>query len=242
MNITDSDIKLLGNYLIVNSIGLNDPGFSEGKAGISIVLFELASILDNELFESCAFELLEESLLSNITEIDFFNGLTGIGYSLLYLLNKGYIDADFDELFREKHLLIIEKFLDPEFHFQLIELLYLWEYKKFKGALPSQEEYIINHKLSSIDVKVCSDNEFINTLFGYYSLEGGLNKSLYIRFMKEFYSNLKTNNIEQSILFSYRDNLYFNNIRKVKMVIIDWIRMKHLPNKCSYLDDLVFIL
>lgn len=104
--IQESTIRKLVDYVLLNACSVNSSGLYNGKAGLSLALFEVARYLKDEYIEEQAFELLQESLLSKNENIDFENGLSGIGYVLLYLIENKFIDADFDELFIDNHLKI----------------------------------------------------------------------------------------------------------------------------------------
>ncbi|WP_420187415.1 hypothetical protein M1B74_01310 [Bacteroides pyogenes] len=104
-------IRKLVDYLLLNAYSVNSSGLYNGKAGISLALFETARFLQDEYIEEQAFDLLQESLITKNNDIGFENGLSGIGYVLLYLINNNFIDADFDELFGENHGKIEEKLI-----------------------------------------------------------------------------------------------------------------------------------
>ena len=107
----NKDIILnLVNYLLLNACSINSSGLYNGKAGIAWALFETARFLQDEYIEEQAFELLQEALISKTDDIGFENGLSGIGYVLLYLIKNDFIDADFDELFDEQYEKILTGF------------------------------------------------------------------------------------------------------------------------------------
>lgn len=107
----NKDIILnLVNYLLLNACSINSSGLYNGKAGIAWALFETACFLQDEYIEEQAFELLQEALISKTDDIGFENGLSGIGYVLLYLIKNDFIDADFDELFDEQYEKILSGF------------------------------------------------------------------------------------------------------------------------------------
>jgi hypothetical protein len=91
---------------MLNAYSISSVGLYNGKSGIALCLFEIANYLNDKNIEENAFELLQESLaLSNKNtkaHIDFSNGLIGIAFVLLYLIKNRFIDADFEELFREQ--------------------------------------------------------------------------------------------------------------------------------------------
>ena len=91
------------DYLILNGYSVKSTGLYNGKTGISLCLFELAHYLKDGEIEKHAFELLQESLIlsSKKKDISFKNGLSGVGFVLLYLIKNQLIDADFEELFED---------------------------------------------------------------------------------------------------------------------------------------------
>lgn len=90
------------DYLLINSSSITQSGLYRGKAGIALTLFELSRHKHNGYLEEQACELMQESLLSNTSDIGFENGSAGIGYVLSYLIENKFIDADFNELFDDK--------------------------------------------------------------------------------------------------------------------------------------------
>lgn len=92
-------IRKLTDFVLLNSCSINSSGLYNGKAGMALALFEISRCLQDEYIEDQASELLQESLLSKNEDIGFENGLSGIGFALLYLINNKFIDADFEELF-----------------------------------------------------------------------------------------------------------------------------------------------
>lgn len=109
--ITKTDISKLVDYLLLNAYSVNSSGLYNGKAGISLCLFEIARFLQDDYIENHAFELLQQSLLTRSEDIGFENGLSGVGYVLTYLIKNKFIDADFDELFGLQ-LKKIEKYIE----------------------------------------------------------------------------------------------------------------------------------
>ncbi|MCC8146070.1 MAG: hypothetical protein LIO93_06470, partial [Bacteroidales bacterium] len=74
------------------------------KIGVALWLVELADSLNEDKIEEHAFEILQESLALSKKKIDisFNNGLSGIGFSLFYLIKNQLLDADFNELFEQQ--------------------------------------------------------------------------------------------------------------------------------------------
>lgn len=92
-------VRKLIDYILLNAYSVNSTGLHNGKAGIALALFEIAKHFQDNYIEEQAIELLKESLLSKNGNICFEEGLSGIGYVLLYLIKNKRIEADFDKLF-----------------------------------------------------------------------------------------------------------------------------------------------
>lgn len=110
----DKTIHKLIDFILLNSNSVNICGLYNGKAGIALALFEAARYLHDDEIENEAFRLLQEALLSKKQDFSFENGLTGIGYALLYLIQNKFVDADFDEIFGTQYKTIIESFTSIE--------------------------------------------------------------------------------------------------------------------------------
>ena len=104
-------INKFTDFLLLNANSVNSIGLYNGKAGISLCLFELAQYINDETLEELAFELLQEilALSSRNEKINFEGGLSGVGFVLLYLIQNQKIDADYGELFGEQNHKIISR-------------------------------------------------------------------------------------------------------------------------------------
>lgn len=105
-------VHKLTDYILLNSCSTSSLGLYNGKAGMALALFEVAKSLQDEYIEEQASELLQESLLSKNDDIGFENGLSGIGYVLLYLIENNFVDANFEELFGDNLFKIINTIKD----------------------------------------------------------------------------------------------------------------------------------
>lgn len=102
-NRRNSSINRLADYVLLNAYSLNSAGFYNGKAGLSLALFEVARLLHNEYLEEHAFELIQEALVaSRNSSYSFENGLSGVGYVFRYLINNNFLEADFEDFFGEQ--------------------------------------------------------------------------------------------------------------------------------------------
>lgn len=100
-------VKKIADQIIKNVNKVDSTGLYNGKAGLSLSLFLAAEYLQDEHIDEAANKLFLESLLIRNSDISFENGLSGVGYSLLYLLEKEIVDADFDEVFGTQYETII---------------------------------------------------------------------------------------------------------------------------------------
>lgn len=79
-----------------------------------MALFEASRYLQNENVENEAFKLLQEAIIFNPGDLSFENGLSGIGYIVMCLIDKNFIEADFDEIFGEQYEKIVKSIVDVE--------------------------------------------------------------------------------------------------------------------------------
>ncbi len=107
MRLSEETTLKIADYLILSSTNTLETGIYKGKAGHALSLFELAALIDNENIEQAAFNIIKEALLTRTQNINFKEGLSGLGHVLLYLIKYNFIDADFRELFGEKDDLIL---------------------------------------------------------------------------------------------------------------------------------------
>ena len=108
-----SSIHKLTDYILLNACSVNSSGLYNGKAGMALALFEVARYLQDEYIDEQAFNLFEEALVTQNEDIGFENGLSGVGYMLLYLMGNDFIDSDFEELFGENRIKIETGLIAP---------------------------------------------------------------------------------------------------------------------------------
>ena len=103
MQLTISTDQRISNTLLLNASFIGNIGVLHGKMGISICFYHLARQTGNQIYEDYAGELIDEiyeEITAN-TPVGFENGLAGIGYGIEYLVHKGFIVADTDEVVEE---------------------------------------------------------------------------------------------------------------------------------------------
>ncbi len=122
------DISKLVDQILLNAISINSSGLYNGKAGLSLVLFEASRYLNDENTENEAFHFLQEALVMKSQDYSFENGLSGIGYVLCYLIKNKFIEADFYEIFGKQYEQIIKDILtirnDPERLLRSLKVIY----------------------------------------------------------------------------------------------------------------------
>ena len=160
------------DFLILNAYSVNSLGLYNGKAGISLCLFELAQYLKDETLEDKALELLQETLaLSSKGEaINFEAGLSGIGFVLLYLIQNQILDADYKDLFEEQNQKVISR-LQEKSNFSVKDLSFVI-FLDLLAKLADNEEInvLIDRILTDIEKSL---NEQLDK---FYSTDSGVTK------------------------------------------------------------------
>ena len=106
-NVTAYDIV---KFLLRYGDTMDVSGLYNGKAGLSLALFVAADYLRDEYLQDTAFYYLKEVLVTKNNDFGFENGLSGIGYTLLYLIEHKFLDTDYDEIFRTQHKEILNHY------------------------------------------------------------------------------------------------------------------------------------
>lgn len=97
-------------YLLFNENSARSCGLFNGKAGIAWSLFEAARYLKDERIENAAFSMFQEAMVRCVNDSGFEEGLAGIGFLLIYLIENKFIDGDFKELFGDKCTVVLGEF------------------------------------------------------------------------------------------------------------------------------------
>jgi hypothetical protein len=137
-------IKGLADYILLNAYSVRSAGLYDGKSGISLCLFETAYYLNEDDLAEKAFDLLQESIViaDNSYDLGFENGLTGIGFIILYLIENKFIDADFHELFERQFSRIQEGMKeksDASSFFDIRALLFWDKYSRNQKSVEYRE-------------------------------------------------------------------------------------------------------
>lgn len=105
----ESAFKNSINFVLLNLYALADVSLCHGKAGVALLLFELYRCTNEEKYEEYAYELLKEVLVYEIESKTFASGCAGIGYLLQYLIKNDFLDADYEELYFDRHRKVLEE-------------------------------------------------------------------------------------------------------------------------------------
>ncbi len=97
------------------------PYLYAGKMGYAVTLFGLSRTVNDEQLAEVAFLLLQQSLAASSQYVGFEQGLSGLGYGLLHLIETEQVEADFMELFGDK-IEVIQRSLE-KIEFCPMELL-----------------------------------------------------------------------------------------------------------------------
>lgn len=96
----DSFLHAIINRLVLNASFINNLGLYHGKMGIAIFFAYYAKYTQNTLYENFTYDLIEEIYEDIHTEypVNLENGLCGIGWGILYLLQNSLIQGEPDEI------------------------------------------------------------------------------------------------------------------------------------------------
>jgi hypothetical protein len=89
----DSYLKRISNILILNSSFINNLGLLNGKMGVALFFYHYSVYSGIDKFKDLTKDMVNCILqeISDETPIDFANGLTGIGWGIEYLVNRGFL-------------------------------------------------------------------------------------------------------------------------------------------------------
>lgn len=209
-------IKEITDYILLNAFSVDSSGLYNGKAGLSLALFQVSRVFGSREIEDYAFDLLQESLLTKCKGIMFEKGLSGIGYVLLYLLNNKYIEGDFFDLFADNHMKIIdgikiiEKVSDIEAlsYLSLVYYLHGLEAVKENGEnvkninkILNRVESWLNKNFSTLESKV-SETSKTDVLFIF---------SKYLKTINDCDAKVSLPILEKYAKL-YKDNVFSSNI------------------------------
>ena len=107
-------LKQIAYHILLNSSVLQELGLYEGKMACVLFLFHYYRYSGNTVFEEAAEHLLEDICgeLSSLLLVNMENGYCGIAWGLCYLVNRGFIEGDINEIVEDIDKKIMER--DPK--------------------------------------------------------------------------------------------------------------------------------
>lgn len=99
----DKILLKFSNAIIANINNTTDIGLFNGKMGIAIFLYEYSKYTHNKLYEEMADNLLDQifSQSENLALTSVSNGYAGIGVGLMYLMEKGFVIGNANDVLHE---------------------------------------------------------------------------------------------------------------------------------------------
>jgi glycosyltransferase involved in cell wall biosynthesis len=96
-------------------------GLFNGKMGVVIFFYLYSRHTDNPKYEKLAFGILSDIIdnLYNVTPVNLFSGLCGIGLGILFLLDRNYIEGDAGEILEEIDLKIASETFNNKENYSL---------------------------------------------------------------------------------------------------------------------------
>ena len=93
----------ISNTLIINGGYSGNPGLYAGDMGIVLFFYRYALFSQNTIYSKYAFYLLEKTLskLHQFTPLNYKQGLTGIGSTIEYLAQNGFIEINTDDILKD---------------------------------------------------------------------------------------------------------------------------------------------
>ena len=98
-----SHLQRIANILLINGGFLKNPGLYTGEMGLALFFYYYAKHTEDMAYGDYAFELLERvyDSIHEETPIYYKNGLAGIGSTIEFLVQEGYIESDTDEILED---------------------------------------------------------------------------------------------------------------------------------------------
>lgn len=207
-------VRLLADFVMLNSVATDNTSLFYGRAGMSICLFETAYFLNDEYIEEYAFTLLQQSLVNTKRGIRFDVGLSGIGYALNYLIRNKFVDAYFEDLFQDQHRIIVNGFIGQDFSkMGLKDLVVYWNLMSYFHYVPDMQ---INQKVEELhdaciakfrmiwsqlkNGNICLDKELISALWKKYLKTLSFIDSIYsCQHIKEYLTLLQKGILKRDI-------------------------------------------
>lgn len=210
----ENTILKLVDYVLLNSCSASSLGLYDGKSGIALTLFEVSRYLQDEYIEELSLMLLQESLLIKSDDISFSNGRSGVGFSLMYLIQHSFVKADFFELFQDNLNRIILKLEQWEAQDKIVYLVENMEIVNLLDCIPicisfdrDKRDYFIRLLFSATQDFLIDQFNKIHFYSNEYLISNVMN--YYSRYLK-LINNISKYKPPYSLLINYA-KLYHQN-------------------------------
>lgn len=98
----EKELKDILRYLIFKAEKLENWGIYNGKLGVVILFYEYSRYSTDKLYEEFADKIIDSVLrLPNDLSYRFSDGLSGIGWGIIYLMSRNFIEGDIDDILFE---------------------------------------------------------------------------------------------------------------------------------------------
>ena len=107
-------LSIISEKLLLKDSFSENIGLLNGKTGIAIFFFHYAKFIKNRDYNDFACELVGEIYkeINTCLTCDFSDGLCGIGWGMLYLMEQNFIEGDPDEVLEEIDHYLVQNCLD----------------------------------------------------------------------------------------------------------------------------------
>jgi hypothetical protein len=96
-------LQRISNMLLINGGFLPNLGLYSGDMGVVLFFYRYARLMQNEIYSEFSSYLMErvQNKLHQFTPVNYIQGLTGIGSTIEYLAQNGYLNANTDDMLGE---------------------------------------------------------------------------------------------------------------------------------------------
>lgn len=164
-------LKRIVRHLIVNYPFVPDMGLLNGKMGGAIFFSHYAAYCKCPYYKDIAHSLIDglSGLVNDNTPVNFFAGLSGIGWGIEYMIQNGLLEGDTDEILEDIDRIVMQKDVrrisDQTLYTGLGGILYyvitrLESHERKPGKEPFDSVYLddlylkINNTVFSVDENV----------------------------------------------------------------------------------------
>lgn len=188
----EETLEIIAMRSVVESKSTDNIGLLYGKMGILLFLYHYSKEINSKTYAKLAEYILDvtcEDILRCNT-IDFANGLAGIGWSIEYLSQNGFIEGDTNDILKDFDCKIMEvnplRVSNLNLEYGLGGIVHyvmsrLYTYETLKGDKPFDDEYLTDlyRRIKLIIDNEETDNDSIDVFIKfkkYYENEAAIEK------------------------------------------------------------------